>query len=163
MWHQGKYGSQPAKMDPIWWVDRCPRLTYQNQSSSLKVFFPFIMKLWTCDGYWPNVSWSRHSSVTFFWWYVVIYCDILWHIAHHCTQILCFFGSLKYVLQTLCFIVCLAVFWISVIISQFRVSYIKCYIYIPFIVGICVDCIIPQLVVSSPRNHRGFFGMVQAA
>jgi len=64
-------------------VHRCPCLTYQNQSSSLKVFFPFIMKLWTF-GYWPNVSWSRHSSVTFFWWYVVIYCDILWYIMIYC-------------------------------------------------------------------------------
>lgn len=31
--------------------------------------------------------------------------------------------------------------------SQFRVGYIKCYWD-----GICVGCIIPQLVVSSPRN-----------
>ena len=85
VWHQGKYGSQPAKMDPIWWVHRCPCLTYQNQSSSLKVFFRSLWSyelLMAIDQMFRGVVTQVLLSFGDMLWYIVIYCDILHTTVH---------------------------------------------------------------------------------
>lgn len=87
VWHQGKYGSQPAKMDPIWWV-RAPAWRTKI-SRGLSRFFSVhyeVMNFW-----WLLTKCFVESSLKCYFllviccdmlWYIVIYCDILQTTVH---------------------------------------------------------------------------------